>query len=138
MDPAFIALFMTVGIAMMLRLMEHLLLQKKSLGPVAPVQALPAKSEYDCEVYDTRQFERRLVAAGIMESVAMTMCEDAECPECKPTRIHQRSVGRSNFDTEARMLATKAAEILAREKYKQANNSKWQGRGIPNDGYIYS
>lgn len=48
-------------------------------------------SKEDCEVYLTRLFEERLVAANVIELKDMTICENGWCQNCMPTRGARKS-----------------------------------------------
>lgn len=97
-DPAAIAMLSTVGGGVLLKGGESLLKKKRARPPAVMSfkestaysgGRLPPpprkKTVFDCSVYDQRQFEKKLVEAGIQNNVEI-FCEDKECPECYPNR----------------------------------------------------
>lgn len=59
-----------------------------------PLRQLPPPPDntFNCAVWDIRQFEKKLVEAGISSRSDMTVCKDAQCNECLDDRRYFQSI----------------------------------------------
>lgn len=76
-------------------------------------KAISGKAIYDCKVYEARLFEQKLVDAGITKVSEMTVCEDKDCLNCKPSRP---------LPTPPRGPAPGAR---VKDRYVEKNESEW-------------
>ncbi len=93
MIAAFIAIFGTILGAVVLMLADRRLSNLKAVETAEYMEILeasnalgPAKTTmYDCAVFGQRMLETKLVDAGVIKPMEMTVCEDSKCPNCEPT-----------------------------------------------------
>ena len=91
LDPAFLALIGTLFGAVALKSFENFVSKAKEVeGKQAPL-SLPKGdlTEFDCAVYDTHIFEQKLFEGGVLSRKDITLCDNEDCPLCKPERTYR-------------------------------------------------
>jgi len=93
MGPEFIVLIGVFVFAGVLKGIETFLSNKPKALPTDDFTIDSISNEpLACDALVPRVFEQRLVDAGIMEAIDMTVCDSLRCKDCKPTRdaIHAK------------------------------------------------
>lgn len=120
MDPALVAMFLTIGGGILLRMLERVFKASNKKVDYMIESALAPKSlnepdYYNCEASTERMFEQRFVEAEIMGLEDMTMCEDYECKNCQPSRDRIRAIHRAKQREEAE---ERNATLTHRERFE--------------------
>lgn len=109
----------------------HFKRKVNALPPAKAAKALntPAKTAFDCRVYETRQFEDELVAAGIMKVSEMTTCDDKSCPYCCYTHRENEELRRQKHRNAVAKSIQTEKTVRAREKFEELRelDSRYKG-----------
>jgi hypothetical protein len=114
-----IALAGTMSGALPLKASESYLSRKKIPGPV--LQSEIATVPIMCDHWETRQFEKRLVEAGIIEEEDLTLCLHPFCKECVGTRNKRREIATQKRQLEKSKAEKEKEEVSWKESLAKEN-----------------
>lgn len=137
------AFIMTVTIALVLKKIDAFC-DKKWLGDSEKFDELAAKiplsgpTVEDCAIWGTRNFENKLAEAGIMKVEEQAVCDDMECPFCKPTRVADGSWAKYRIQKELKtdfptMVVPK--NIIETFADRRGDGELWKSLGSPDTYY---